>query len=1559
MFNTLDADSFLPRFGIETVWENLKSTGFSTHSTVITDLDNGDIRSLLLRAKKLNDDSYRIRLKYFYHHHESKYDIENLLELRFKETENGGFEILSSKVRGEEIDASDPQINFRLGKLFSKFTTQIIKLNEWVNPLETIRKSGLQQTHIGRKALPGLYANGDFKSGKNAYSDDFEPVYPALFLPALIGVSQENYNGVQEKTNRTIIYTDGEEEKSGILQYRYKQGKSYADLNITGTVEIHTPHDIRQETVYDIQTRPDKDNPRNMKITSLQYLGQKINLKDPRAVSSILKIIRNTNRLVRAQSQSLIDDLKKPPQERRYALPTELSLFMGAYEHLNTPVKIPKEGLLSFTAPGGPNRRKYLSDSDTHIGANQNIVTYEFLSEDGHPQSESIMIDAGVLFHEIFSVSFFNAARYLQHKTNKLHKPEHPAQAIFFTHLHEDHVGQLAYLVKKGYKIPVLIMNGMTKRKLERSLKELDIKKPVRDEIMGVCHVVDFDQDVNPQNPEEKVVTKIAGTTIEQWTEKQPGEKLGGFEYYPVMKIGRFNKIRIGPMPHSAPGMMFDFITDAGSIRLCGDGKSDETSHIKMPSLKAWLKGHQPDSILIDSLGANRTEPNPLESEVEDSILHELTKDPEKCFVFVALGSNEARLASVIAAIGRDKNKNTLIIDGKAVEDLVRDADKVKELKAWAEREHEVELLFHSQKAARNIVNNPELYAQTAIYATGPHDEILSSISKASRNSNDENRYSLSENYVVCFVQGCIPVPGNHYRRLALKDNIEFFHGARVVMPETVDKEAELYLKHGSGHNDPDGIRQIIRDSGQPCVLPAHGNGEQLDACAALAEEEGAEVMQLLPTSSLRIQKGKKVSPYKIVPSELIGVNLHTPSPEKFYLKGRFSLSVMPIAPELNNPASKLLDEFEDCLREKAGRDSKFEMARIYPISLSRVFNAQTVNGYLTQDMPFGIDKYKGDVFEAKNIGALGFLDTETGGLDHKMDRIREFSMNIQNAERETLENIQIFQRIDDEHFPSAFALLVTGTDPFSLRDGLAPHEFVSQMDAAIKSIKRTSFEIMKEKDENTSFHQTKAICAAHNMRYDARMMGADKGLNLDMDTRTHQTRGIIALDTRTISRALAAFCPDKYFVTTEESTGLPNHRLLPLCEANGIEIDESQAHGGDYDKDLCGALFWKQYEIDKAIVSQMIINADSSTSHLLNDMMGMDTGFGGPHPVFAYLSPSASRPYAQLGCAVGTMDCSRYVVVFNLNYDPNDYMHLPASQISRMLSDYDCDVFEVLDLRKQPVVMPARMGFRAKANGSTPKETFDRRAGVIKRHLNYTDPDSDWKTIAQKIEDAWEKNQRKIYGRINRSYTDDTNAHDIDYVSPLSRSPGSELSLHEGVSVLRRMRAKIAFNQTYKKIHQHLREYLKLIREDNIEEASAQYKTLIGRYRHVLGPAADTINYVHSKLKPEDLSAADSHRTKAIISAMKTVHYRRFVSELHELENNPDVWDKYIGDDKAKKILYQKLCKWRDKHKHYAHLSNESKHLLHPHANDSRPPTLQYINGPQKTGSEFEATLA
>lgn len=1555
MLNLLEKADFFSLFGLQDAASYVSKSKRATYSSVSTELDTGAIRTLLFKIEKTKD-GYDIKVQYLYHDGTKGSDVIDILNINCLEQEDGKILIQSAAIDNKEVDLTNELNVFGLLKSVNTFFNKIGRHNEWINPVKVLDENNLASPRVGRKSWPGLYVSGNMKSINEKESEKVETqTYPYEFLGPIMGVGPASYANEKKHARALTLYGKGETGKGTILKYQYERGRTYRHIKVKGYINVFNTKGMEQEELYNVEIVPGK-NAGEVILKSLEFMGRKINLDDPKASAAILKVIRNMNRMIRAGDQALIDDLKKAPHDRRFALPTELMLYTKAFEYMNEKGKFPSDQYLTFHAVGGNNLTKHVSKRDTDIGANQYMLRYK---------DTGIMIDTGILFHDVFSVAFYNPARYLKHKYDKSHQPDHAVQAIMYTHRHQDHLGQLAYLVRCGYEVPALIMNRITRLQMERELSELKVDKKIREEIFSKCYVIDPDKQLNKEDTLATTTVEIAGTKIVQGTEALDNEATGQTEYYPILQIGDI-KVRVGPMPHSDPGFMYDIITPIGSHRHTGDWKNDPSILlVNQPSLETWLKGHKPTTMSMDSTGGLREGKTPDEKDIQKDVAELMNANPEQRFIFTSVGSNLARLTTLIAAMGQTERK-TLIVDGLAVERLLSDARKVYDIEGWAMKEHGVRVLSRSRVAAKEILEDGE-HSEYALLVTGTQDEAYSSLNRAVRDWLPDNRYSLTDNDIITFLQGPIPVGYNAARRLGLAYEVEKIHGARVLLPELIKDESDLLIA-GSGHASKEDTRFLIKASGNPIVIPVHGGPEQLKGIAALAHETGAKSMVIAGAQSIRISDKDGAALHHIVPTEFVGVTLHTPGKDKFYLKGDFSTTVIPVPPPVNDNVFSLVAEFERNARNHVDNRSEFETANILPVSLSPTFNFAGRNNFLLNDMPFGAEKYHGDVFSEKYINVVAGLDTETTGLDPNTHRIREFALGLRDvngnkldakqvkklANDAGLENFaletkftqttQVFQKVPDYILPSPMALLVTRTNPNTMKKGKAAHHFLSDITETFKTLKTLNHElsVLYTKKDKAAKAATKMLVVAHNAKFDNRFIAKEFGRNLDTNIRPHQVRGSITLDTRILSRTLAAYCPGQYNVVTDPNTKLPDHTLRSLCLANGLPYSDENSHGGLADVEYCLNLFFKQKQIAPDLIKQQIVAADSRTKHLLNDMVGRDTGFGGPHPVFSYVSPIAERSSPQMGCFIGTLDSERYVVVFNLKYDPEDYLHLPTDKIMKMLKDRKCDVFEIMDLKEQPIVVPAKYGLKVKASGDVPKETLDRRAAVVKRHINYVDGNSNWQNLAQKMDEAWQGNRDKIFR--NRFEQEKPDLH-----AGLGRIENKVDKADDGILQLLITKAKLGFNPLYQKMHQAIREYLDVARTKDHKAISGHYHDVM-RHRSTLGSAADVVNNVHYDIRKSDLTRADKERVEFMRRYQAFLHYHDGMQQIKQIEEDPAAYLHYIGDDVEKKKLFEEIKKWYAKHDHLSRLSENELDQVHPWRQETK-----VVNTRAGVGAKFK----
>ncbi|NBX65396.1 MAG: hypothetical protein EBQ96_00140 [Proteobacteria bacterium] len=1543
-------DLFSALFGLGDVFSKLQETNSVQHSAVLTDFDGGAVRCLTLIWEKSDKGGISLSVKYLFHTNGKRNHVRDIARL---EAWPEGPELLRLKslwlapeIAGAQnnIPVEDYAATHRVADFLCRLQEAIAGRGEWVNPVGLAQKAGIAVKTVGVTPLPGLYTNGEIQTYTPIKENDEESeglVYPAPFFSPVLGLGpgtgrQSHSLTVRDDTSNVIYiltHNNLETEKAGTFK------QSVTLTAVEGPKKTVWP-------VYEMEYRHTIEKPRTkrkskteaiegpaVKITKLNFfdMGQgaasgtlrHIDLKDTKSANVALKSVRMLNRSIRAGQATLEDDLKRRPQDRRFLLPTDIFLSTGLFSVLAPADPAPKKlGRFTFRPLGGNNARQIFSAADRHIGANAYILSYY---PPGKTRAKALLIDLGVLFHDEFDVTFFNAGRFLRHKDNPAHVPEQDVEAILFTHRHKDHVGQLAYLVKAGYEIPALVMDAMSYRQIKREMEELDVDHKVRDAILEKCHIVDV------ADPEKKLKTRIGRTTIVQKTESlrklqtgstggfKLGSKRAEYEDYPVLQIGEHFKVHVGPMPHSAPGLCYHVETAAGSHLHMGDPKLDDSIQLDLPDFKSWLQDRKPDTVSVDCTGTTRDDkPTPREDQIRASVARVFKEHEGKRFICPILGSNTARILTLLAAMG-DSGRKYLVIDGKALEDTVNDLNEIYDICKWAERNFGVTVAFKGDKEARRIMAS-EKDGDVVFAVTGTQDEMFSTLNRAIRDwlpgeeAGDRARIQITPNDVVMFLQGPIPVGDNAKRRYAAADLGQYFHGAKVILPELVRDESLMLA--GSGHCGPQEIRQILKLVKPRAAFLVHGGPEQLEAGAKIVGNENIAAHILDATQEANVSRDESVSIFRSSPAELIGIHSRIKDPAKFYLKGMFTSYVVPLKPLMQGEFGRALAAFETVIRNRCGIPAIHNYIETQIFALSRMFNKVGVNGYLARNIAFGIDKYAGrDVLGEKKISLIAAFDTETTGLNAEDHRITQFALaawGLKGKQRDDL-TVDIRQSVPDYVVASPEALLVTSTSPETLSEGLHPVRFAEEIDKAFKKLRRAAYEKYLEKKKNDKVKREiiKVLALAHNKRFDDRMIYRTMAESLHHRGRPHHYRGVISMDTRIIARALLAYAPKKFKFThhLDESgnkTAFPNLTLGALCAANGIKYDESKAHkDAMYDLKCCHTLFEEMRKQAPEIVGQMIINADHGTGHLVNDMTGGNLGFDNPHPVFTYVSPNAERPQPQMGCFVSMLDGGRRAVVFNLKYNPENYLSKSTEEIASMVADRNNDVFELLDLRDQPIVMPARLGFRVGANQGVLKETLDRRAAVVKSYTLYKDPAHNLSSLEERIENAYAK-----LGASQRTseYEPDLQAS----VKPLRLSSGpspladayANFYMAANIQLHRTNRASIRFLKAYREALLAWLEAKPNKRPELMEGVSKAYRR-VRQVKDVAGLGNLDIVNIHYDINPADLSRDEQ---ETILRYRRAHGYRMTLDakrQLEKLKTDTARYKKYVGrkTDLLKKI--------------------------------------------------------
>jgi len=209
-----DKEEFFSTFGVRGLHQHLRSSDESSFATVATDLETGDIRTLMIKAEK-TDAGFDLTFTYSHHHNNGHNESVPFLKMSCQE-EDQTISMISAEVDGQTLDLDDDKHHVSLPRVVKPLSEAIISKNEWLNPVQTLSDAGFGNV-FGKRAWPGLYASGDIKTNvAEKIESNGEPVYPALFLHAILGVGPHKYIEEDEQSRVITLFGRGEEHQNSI-----------------------------------------------------------------------------------------------------------------------------------------------------------------------------------------------------------------------------------------------------------------------------------------------------------------------------------------------------------------------------------------------------------------------------------------------------------------------------------------------------------------------------------------------------------------------------------------------------------------------------------------------------------------------------------------------------------------------------------------------------------------------------------------------------------------------------------------------------------------------------------------------------------------------------------------------------------------------------------------------------------------------------------------------------------------------------------------------------------------------------------------------------------------------------------------------------------------------------------------------------------------------------------------------------------------------------------------------------------------------------------------------
>lgn len=446
----------------------------------------------------------------------------------------------------------------------------------------------------------------------------------------------------------------------------------------------------------------------------------------------------------------------------------------------------------------------WIAGGNNQVGANSHVVEHIYKDKDGNEKTYCFIQELGLSFadrHKPDDPDYFFPD--ITDHLIKYDEPDAPkkslAQAIVVTHGHLDHIGAIAVLAKKGYKLPKIYGTRRSISLIQGMLKALDVKIDLKFRFI---------------DPDDEKSCKI--------------------------KMNECLNITWYPVSHSVSGSG-GFVyesqdsEDNKAVRICFqiDFKTDTTVLVEPGYKRSIIQemGRMPFSTcFMESTRATEPGKNSTEMQVMDNIQRIIHKYPKNRIVATTMASNDQRLAIFIYLA--HKNNRQFIYFGRAMEEAVR---VMKEEICEAIRKRFNEKIDIDQTILNGKEANLEEIpaSEQLIMLTGTQAEVGAAMTLASK--EEHKKFTFKENDIV--IDSASIIPGSEDFVFPM---IKKISGSveKVYMPPSTDV-------HASGHGLGGELAEFLGDISKTDLksfVTIHGEPKHRAGSKKLGEKVNADL---------------------------------------------------------------------------------------------------------------------------------------------------------------------------------------------------------------------------------------------------------------------------------------------------------------------------------------------------------------------------------------------------------------------------------------------------------------------------------------------------------------------------------------------------------------------------------------------------------------------------------------------------------------------------------------------------------------------------------------------